>query len=195
MENTLERLVDRIYNEGISRADDRAASIISAAEANAKDILAKADAEASRRLKDAADLAAKTIQDTQVELQGLAARALAELRRNISALLVRNSLEQPLGALLADVDFVKTLIIELISNHSADDLTIILPMEKRDSISDELSKNMAAKLPNLEIIAGHIKNGFIVKAKNTGFEIEFTEESFIEFLKPLAKQATASLFG
>lgn len=194
MENTLERLVDRIYQEGISRADDRAASIVSAAEAQAKEIIAKAQTDAARRVQETTELTAKKLRDTQSELQGIVARAQAQLRRDISALLSHQVLNRPLSNLLSDADFLRGLIIELITKHRTDDLTIILPKEKREEIVTKFSAQMAEKLPGLEISVGPVKNGFIVKTKESGYEIEFSEESFLEFLKPLAKEATAKLF-
>ena len=68
MENTLDRMVERIYQEGIGRAEERAAAIVADAEKQAAEILARAKAEAAEIVSAAEQQAAAVKRSTQAEL-------------------------------------------------------------------------------------------------------------------------------
>lgn len=195
MENTLERMVERIYQEGIGRAEDRAASIVADAEKQAAEIIARAQSEATQIVQNAQLEAAGIKRSTQAELSGLAQHALAQLKHDIRALLVARTVTEPLRQALSDVQFVKELFLKLASAASPQAFVVTVPEAMRAELAAQLSAALSAKLPGLEIRGGGRKSGFVVAAKDAGYEIEFSEASLSEFLSPYMKKATAELFA
>ncbi len=194
MENTLERMVDRVYQEGISRAEKRAAEITGAAETEAAEIRRKAAAEAAQIIAAAKEDAMRLLRSTDSDLKMTASRALGSLRNEIASQLTARAVAEPLKTALTDVQFIKTLFLKLADNHDGAGLSIRVPAGQRDELARELSAAMQARLKGLEIRVGAMKSGFIVGEKDAGYEIDFTEAALLEFLQPFMKPAVAALF-
>ncbi|AFM14168.1 hypothetical protein [Turneriella parva] len=194
MENTLERIVDRVYQEGISRAQDRAAAITAAAEAQAAEITRKAKDEAAQITAAAKDEALRLLRSADSDLKLTASRALGSLRNEISQLLAAQAVASPLSAALSDVQFIKDLFLKLAENRDGTGLMLSVPQGQRDELVRGLSGLMQGRLKGLEILAGSMKAGFVVRERDAGFELDFTEPALLEFLQPHIKPAIASLF-
>jgi len=195
MENTLDRMVERIYQEGIGRAEDRAASIVAEAEKQAAEILSRAKADAAQIIAAAQQEAATIKRSTQAELSGLAQNTLSQLKHEIRALLVRRAVGEPLKTALSDVQFIKELFLKLAENAPAQAFVVTVPEAMRTELTRQLTGVLQAKLPGLEIRGAERKSGFVVEAKDAGYEIEFSEAALSEFLSPYMKKATAQLFA
>lgn len=195
MENTLDRMVERIYQEGIGRAEDRAASIVAEAEKQAAETLSRAKAEAAQIISAAEQQAAGIKRSTQAELSGLAQHALSQLKHDIRALLAKRTLGEPLKTALSDVQFIKDLFLKLAANAPAQAFVVTVPETMRAELSAQLATALQAKLPGLEIRGAERKSGFVVAAAGAGYEIEFSEAALSEFLAPYMKKATAELFA
>ncbi len=194
MENTLERMVDRVYQEGISRAEKRATEITGAAEAHAADIRRKAQDEAATIIAAARDEAQRLLRSTDSDLKLTASRALGNLRNEIASLLAARAIAEPLKAALSDVQFIQNLFLKIAENHDGAGLSITVTASQRDDLIRELSAALQAQLKGLEIRVGAMKSGFIVSEKDAGYEIDFTEVALLEFLQPFMKPAVAALF-
>ncbi len=195
MENTLDRMVERIYQEGIGRAEERAAAIVADAEKQAAEILARAKAEAAQIVSAAEQQAAVVKRTTQAELSGLAQHTLSQLKHDIRALLVQRTVGDPLKTALSDVQFIKDLFLKLAANVPAQAFVVTVPEAMRAELTGQLTGALQAKLPGLEIRGAERKSGFVVAAAGAGYEIEFSEASLSEFLAPYMKKATAQLFA
>jgi len=193
MENTLERMVDRIYEEGISRAEQKAAAIVAEAEAKAGEIVARANADAARIVGDAERQASEKKRSTEAELKAAAGRVVSGLRHEISSLLRERLIGAPVKTALADGDFIKDLILGIVKNQQNKDLTITVSEAQKDALLAKLKQAMQAELAGLTIIGDGRKSGFSIAEKGAGYEIEFSDHAMLEFLEPHLKQATAEL--
>lgn len=106
MENTLKRMVDRIYQEGISRAEDRSRQIVTAAETRAKEITAKARREAEEIVRQARAEAEKLLKTADSDLRLLGSRALSQLKNEIGSLVTAKAVAQPLASAASDAPFM-----------------------------------------------------------------------------------------
>lgn len=195
MENTLDRMVERIYQEGIGRAEDRAASIVADAEKQATEILVRAKAEAVQTISAAEQQAAGIKRSTQAELSGLAQHTLSQLKHDIRALLVQRTVGEPLKTALSDVQFIKDLFLKLAANATGQAFVVTVPETLREELASQLTGAVQAKLPGLEIRGAERKSGFVVAAAGAGYEIEFSEATLSEFLAPYMRKTTAQLFA
>ncbi|MFZ5630082.1 MAG: hypothetical protein ACOY5B_13195 [Spirochaetota bacterium] len=194
MENTLERMVDRIYQEGISKAEDRARQIVSAAETRAEEITGKARSEAGEILRQARAEAEKILKTADSDLRLLSSRALSQLKSDISRLISAKAIAQPVAAAASDVTFISEIVTQLLKTSSGGNFSLVVPEVLRERITSELSSKLGGSLKGLEIAAGSARSGFIVMQKDAGYELEFSEASLMEFLEPYLKPAIAALF-
>ena len=194
MDNTLERLVDRIYQEGVSKAEGKAAEILAKAEEQARERLKAAEHEAAQITARANSEAAQISQNMQSELRLAAARTLSDLKRAISTLLAERVIKEPLQGAFNDENFVRELVTGLTA-HAGDREIVISGSEPAiESLRQKLVIAMQAKLPALVVQGGGKSQGFSVAVKGNGFEIQFDEAAVWDFLNPHLRESTRLLF-
>lgn len=193
MENTLERMVDRIYQEGISRAEEKARSIVAEAEAKAQQVLAQAASESARVLAEAERQANDKKRSTEAELRAAAARVITGLKHDIGSLLRDRVVTRPVKAALSDVEFIKEVILAIVKQQQGREFAIVLSQAQQAVLVESLRAAMQEKLAQLEIQGDNRKSGFSIVAKGAGYELEFSEHALADFLEPHVKQATAEL--
>lgn len=195
MENTLERMVERIYQEGIGRAEDKARAVLADAEKRAAEKVTEATAEAERIVRQARDEATSLRRATESELAGLAQKALTQLRHEIQTLLVASAISDPLTETLRNSDFLRDLFLRLAEKADSKDFVVTVPEAMRAELTQSLKTALAGRLPNLMIEGGSLKGGFTVEARAGGYQVEFTDAALTRFLEPYLKPATAALFA
>jgi V/A-type H+-transporting ATPase subunit E len=195
MENTLERMVDRIYQEGISKAEDRARQIVAAAEARAEEITGKARGEAAEILRQAKAEADKLLRTAESDLRLLASRSLSQLKSEIGRLITAKAVAQPVATAASDVSFISEVITQLLRTGAGGSVSLLVPDALREQITQQLSARLVNALNGLEVRPGNMKSGFTVVQKDAGYELDFSEAALMEFLEPYLKPAVAALFS
>ena len=202
MQNKLQELTDKLYNEGLSKgkqeaeqmkanAKNEAAQIIAQAKEQAQEILAKAQSEA-------AELKSKTEND--VKMASL--QAFTAVKQQIENVIVAKTLA-PAKAAASETEFLKEIIKSIVSafnpeNSDSVALDIILPAEKQTELEkfakEQLSKICSAGV-DVQFSKG-IQGGFKIAPKGEGYMLSFTDKDFeniiAEYLRPKTKEL---LFG
>ena len=120
MQNKLQELTDKLYNEGLAKGKQ-----------DAEDLLAKAREEAARIVEDAKVQAAKIISNavkqaediqtrTEGDLKMASTQALAALRQQISNMVETRAVGSKVNEALADKAFVGKLIATVAGAFKAD---------------------------------------------------------------------------
>lgn len=201
MQNKLQELTDKLYNEGLSKGKQEGEAILAQARKDAEDIVAKAKKEADALLaaaaKEAEDLRSKVTGD----LKMAAGQSIAATRQDIESLIVARMTEKDIKEALTSADFVKETIAAVAKGFNASepvDLEILLP----ESLKNELEpfiENELGKALNGGISASFSKKiggGFTIAPKDGGYFISFTEETFKELISEYLRPATKKiLFG
>jgi len=184
--NNLDALADQIYQEGIEKANRESEKIVEEARQKAAGMIEEAEAEASNILNEAQANANRLESRTQNEIQVKSKQALSDLRVAIEQLLLSSSLDDPIKHLFQKEDFLKALILKVTEQWGAsDEYTISIPEDTHKDIRNFLSGHLNKELSSLTIKpSSDVRNGFTVKNTGEGYYISFTEEDFIEFLKP-----------
>ena len=203
MQNKLQELTDKLYNEGLSKgkqeaeqmkanAKNEAAQIIAQAKAQAEEILAKAQA-------DAAELKSKTENDVKMASQ----QAFTAVKKQIENAIVAKAIAAPVKAATTETEFLKEIIKSIVSafNPSNPDsvaLEIILPAGKHAEM-EKFAKETLSKICSAGVdvqFSKNIQGGFKISPKGEGYMLSFTNEDFeniiAEYLRPKTK---ALLFG
>ena len=201
MQNKLQELTDKLYNEGLAKGKQEGEEILAKAKVQADEIVAKAKAEAAAIVaaanKEAEDLKTKV----EGDLKMAAAQSVAATKKDIETLIVAKMTEAEVKKALASADFVKEVVLSVAKGFSAEepvDLEVVLP----ESLKKELEPfvtNELAKVLKGDIEASFSKKiagGFTIGPKDGGYFISFTDETFnaliSEYLRPATKKI---LFG
>ena len=201
MQNKLQELTDKLYNEGLSKGKQEGEEILAKAKGQAEEIVAKAKAEAAAIVaaanKDAEDLKTKV----QGDLKMAAAQSVAATKKDIETLVVTKMTETEVKKALSSADFVKEVILAVakgFTTEDAADLELVLP----ESLKKELEPFVTSELG--KVLKGGVEasftkkiaGGFTIGPKDGGYFISFTEETFnaliSEYLRPATKKI---LFG
>jgi len=202
MEKKLQELTEKIYAEGVGKANDEAAKIMTTAKAEAEQLLKKAnqDAEAIRlrAQKEAEDYKNSTMS----ELQMAARQALSSLKQQVGTLITVKSTESVKES-FSEKSFVQDLIAKALGNWSLEksenfDLAVILPKSDEEAMQS-FFKNSQLDLLNKGLVlnfSDKIKAGFKIGPKDGSYLISFTDEDFVSFFRSYLRSKTAELlFG
>lgn len=200
MESNLQSLLDKIYEEGIQKSKSESDQLLSHARAEAESILRKAESEAQEILEKAKSDSKKLRESTEADLKSAKNQTLTSLQSEISNLVTKKSIEQPIKNLSIDLDFLKDLILKITENWigsvgnrgiSADQLEILIPQEQKQEFESKMQSVITGKLEGLKISGSHIKTGFQILRKDKGYRVDFTEEAMTEFFRGFLRQKTA----
>ncbi len=201
MENKLQELTDKLYNEGLSKgktegeallakAREEAAAIVAAAEKEAADIKSKAEKEAS-------DYKTKVSGD----LKMAAGQSVQATRKDIENLIVFKASDSAVDNALSDEAFVKEIIKSVAEKFSADeavDLNLVLPESLKSALEPFVKNELTSILKggvNAEF-SKKISGGFKIGPKDGSYFISFTDETFKELISEYLRPATRKLlFG
>lgn len=203
MQNKLQELTDKLYNEGLQKgkqeaeqmkanAKKDAAEIIAQAKEQAQEILAKAQA-------DAAELKSKTLNDVKMASQ----QAFTAVRKEIENAIIAKAVAAPVKDAVKDTDFLKEIIKAIVAAFNPDNtdpvsLELILPSEKQQEL-DSFAKESLSKICSAGIdvkFSKSVQGGFRISPNEGGYMLSFTDKDFeniiAEYLRPKTK---ALLFG
>ncbi|HIT49103.1 MAG TPA: hypothetical protein IAC34_06390 [Candidatus Coprenecus stercoripullorum] len=203
MQDKLQELTDRLYNEGLAKGKAEAEELKEGAKAEAGRIISEARKEAGNIIaaarKEAEDIKAKSANDIKMASEN----TVSALRQRIEGCILTQALSAPIGKALSDEDFIKSIITTLAEafkagNPEAVGLEAVLPEKTgseligfiRGKISEIMGKGVEISL------SPHINAGFRIGPKEQGYLISFSDEDFMRifasYLRPVTKKI---LFG
>ena len=201
MQNKLQELTDRLYNEGLSKGKQEGEELLAKAKVQAEEIVAKAQAEAAQIVaaaqKQAEDLKTKTASDVRMA----AAQSLAATKKDIETLIVGKMTDEAVKKTLSSADYVKELIKAVAEKFTTDgpvELAVVLPealkKELEPFVTDELAKTLGAGVE--ASFSKKVSGGFQIGPKEGGYFISFTDETFTELISEYLRPTTKKLlFG
>ena len=203
MQDKLQELTDRLYNEGLSKGKHDGEELLQKAQAEAEGIIAQAKTEAERIIaqanKEAEELKTKVAADVKMA----ATQSIAVTKQEIEKMVVTKAAAEGVKANMGSATFVKELITSVVkafnpANASPVDLNLILP----ESLKAELEpfvKNEIANQFKGEVKVDYSKKmngGFKVSPKEGGYMLQFTDEEFTQLIANYLRPATKKiLFG
>jgi len=201
MQNKLQELTDRLYNEGLSKGKQEGEELVAKATAQAEAIVAKAKAEAeaivAQARKEAEDLKTKISSD--VKMASL--ESISATKQDIEGLIVAKMANEATSKALSEADFVKGIIKAVAEKFSAEesaDIALVLP----ESLKSELEPFVNAELAKIlkgsvaASFSKKIAGGFTIGPKDGSYYISLTDETFQELIGAYLRPATKKiLFG
>lgn len=198
MQTKVQELTDKLYSEGVEKAQKEADAIIKEAKEKASKIEKEAQKKAEKIEQDANADAEKLRQHVESELKMTVNQSVSALKQNLASLLTLKAIEPGVKELFSNTDFLKVLIEKIVKgwvDKGQMDISVVLSekeqteMEKffQNQLADELNKGLEIEYSN------GIKSGFKVGPADKSYQISFTDEDFTNFLKSYLRPKTNEL--
>lgn len=203
MQNKLQELTEKIYNEGLSKGTEEANQLVANAKEEANKIISKAKKEAEQIVSDAATKGAELKKNAETEVEISVKQVVTALKQDISKLIETKVIDAPLKDALKDVEFVKTIIQAAMANWSPNTsgqvaLNVLVPEAQEKELQEFLSSKVSSTLnQEVEVVADrNLKYGFKIGPQDGSYFIGFSEKDFEnlfrEYMRP---RIVEQLFG
>lgn len=201
MQNKLQELTDKLYNEGLSKGKQEGEALLQEATAKADSILAEARKEADGIIAKARKEAEELKTRVNADLRMAANQSIAATKQDIEKIVVAKITDKEVKTALSSADFLKEIITAVARNFNAAepvDLEVVLPESLKKEMEPFVAKELSSILKSgiTASFSKKIGGGFTIGPKDGSYFISFTDETFTdlisEYLRPAAKKI---LFG
>lgn len=201
MQNKLQELTDKLYNEGLSKGREEGEALLAKAKSQAADIVAEAEKKAAEIMTKAEKEAEAYKVKVAGDLKMAASQSVQATRKDIEDLVVFKMTGAATEKALSDEAFVKEVIkavAEKFNAETAMDLNLVLPESLKSSL-DPFVKNELSTILKGQVNASFSKKiagGFTIGPKDGSYFISLTDETFKELISEYLRPATRKLlFG
>lgn len=199
MENKLQALTDKLYQDGLSKGKEEGERLLQEAKAQASRIVESAQEQAKEIVEKARKEAEDLKNNTLTEIKITSRQMISTLKEEVENHLMRRSLVPALHSAMEQVEFVQLVIVKAMecfkpAGYNGSSLELLLPEDYRDRFDKFLEGQLGADLEaGLEVkFDGDLKGGFKIVNKSEGYQLSFTEEDFMalfeEYARPRIKQ-------
>ncbi len=201
MQNKLQELTDKLYNEGLSKGREEGEALLAKAKSQAADIVAEAEKKAAEIMTKAEKEAEAYKVKVAGDLKMAASQSVQATRKDIEDLVVFKMTGAATEKALSDEAFVKEVIkavAEKFNAETAMDLNLVLPETLKSSL-EPFVKNELSTILKGQVNASFSKKiagGFTIGPKDGSYFISLTDETFKELISEYLRPATRKLlFG
>ncbi len=182
MENKLQELTQKLYDEGLEKGRAEADRLVAEAREQAAKIVAEAEARAAAAVAEAEAKAEDVSKNTLTEIALAGRQAVAKIKTEIASMIVAKSISAGVKQAGMDPEFIKEMLLAAARNWNGADagkvsLQALLPEEARERLDAAFGKS-AGELLAAGIEVGYskeVRTGFRVGAKEGGYYISFSD--------------------
>lgn len=198
MQTKLQELTDKIYQEGVQKAQNEAEELLTRAKNEAAEIVAKAHVDAQKILEESERKAKENARNVESELKLSAGQAMSALKQSIAQLITMKVVNPGVNAIFSDTKFLSELLLKIVEGfvQKGDfDLKVLLSQKDllqldgfiRNSFSTELNQGLVVEAD------AKVKGGFKIGPKDGSYLISFTEEDFKNFFRTYVRAKSSEL--
>lgn len=200
MENKLQQLTQKLYNEGLEKGRAEADRLVADAKAQAEKILADARAQADASVRQARTQAEEIRKNSLTEISLAGKQAVAKIKEEIASMIVARTTYPAVKEASLDPSFLEQMLLAVARNWNGADsskisLRALLPEGERARL-DEVFEKSAKELLSEGIEVGwskEVSTGFKVGAKQGGYYISFTDADFDALLGEYLREKVAEM--
>lgn len=182
MENKLQELTRKLYDEGLEKGRADADRLIADAKAQAQKILAEAETRAAGIVRAAESRAEDVEKNTMTEIALAGRQAVSKIKSEIATMIVTKATAEGVKSAALDPKFLEEMLIAVARNWNGADsgkveLQALLPEDARAQLDAAFAKS-AKTLLDAGIEVGwsrEVKTGFKIGTKEGGYYISFTD--------------------
>lgn len=193
MENKIQELTEKIFNEGVEKGKNEATRLIEEAQKRAEAIVNEARENAAAIVAQAQKDAEEINNNTRSELRLFGAQAVGALKSEtaniVTDTIVKNAVKEALAG-----DALKNILVKIAERWSADEPLVISTSE-----AEELKAYFAAKAKALldkgvkiEQVNG-LRTSFSIAPADGSYKVNFGEAEFEAFLKSFLRPQIVEL--
>lgn len=199
MDNKIQELAEKIYKDGVEKAENEATAIIQKAEADCDAMLLKAKEEAERIIQVAKKTAEETTMSANKEIEISLSNAQSTLQNAITNLLSSMVVKESVENIYSDPNKLHELVLTISKEiiKGGDSSVSIATANKSDLECFFLSKanDILGKELTLKEIEGKPYK-FEIHSNEGGYKIEISQESLAEYFKDYLRPKLRNyLFG
>lgn len=196
MENKIQVLSDKIYQEGVQKGNLEAQRLIEEAQKKAQQLIDDAKAEADKILQDARKSAEELNENTKSELKLFAGQALNALKTEIINLLTNSTVNDAVKGFVSDKEFLNKFIVNLATQWTASE-PVVISVSDADTLKKYFLQHAMTLLDKgvqIEQVNG-IKALFSISPADGSYKVNFGEKEFENYFKDfLRPQLVEMLF-
>ena len=196
MENKIQELTDKIYQEGVEKGNLEAQRLIANAQEEAKKIVEDARKEAESIIASSRKSADELADNTKSELKLFAGQAVNALKSEIATMVTNKIIGDSVNAFVQDKNFLNAFIVALASKWSVNE-PIVISTADAESLKKYFAvhaSDLLTKGVRIEQVNG-IKTLFTVAPADGSYKVNFGEEEFMNYFKAfLRPQLVEMLF-
>lgn len=196
MDNKLQELTEKLYNEGVAKGNQKAETILANAQAEASNLVKQAKQEAQAIVEAAQKSAEELTKNTRNELQMASKQAISALAQEVTSLINGSIVSASVKQATTDTSFMQNLIFTAVQNWATkQDLLVVVPEKDKSAVIDYFTAQAKSVLDNGLTIesANNIKAGFQIGPKDGSYKVSFTEADFINFFKEFLRPKLVEL--
>ncbi len=196
MDTRLQELTDKIYQEGVEKGKEEAASIVNAAKKEAAKLVEAATKEAESITANAKASAEELSKNTVSELKITAAQMVEAVKQEITDLVNANIAASSVKPAIADPAFIQDMVKATLANWSKDDQVKVMVSDNDEAKVEKFVtsslKGMFDKGIQVEKV-NNIHAGFQVGPADGSYKVSFTDEDFLAFFKEYIRPRLAKM--
>jgi len=196
MEQKLQEITEKLYQEGVVKGNEEAGRIIVDANESASSIIENARKEANAIIADAEKKAVELNKNTRSELQLASKQLIASLEQEVVTLVNGKIVEDAVKTATDDKQFIQQLILTAVEKWVSEKnaQVFVAPAEKKE-IEDFFTAKAKQLLDKGLAIesANNIKAGFQIGPSDGSYKVSFTREDFIRFFKEFIRPKVVEL--
>ena len=189
MQNKLQELTDKLYNEGLSKGKKEAEDLKAAAVKESDRIIADARKEAEKIIADARKEAEELRTRVENDIRMASAQTISSVRQRIESIIIAKAVSADTKKSLEDPDMIKSLLTTVAAAFNA-----VLPASMQESLQAWFGENAVKAMDKgIDVtFSKQIQGGFKIGPKDGGYMISFAEGDFenilTEYLRPTARK-------
>lgn len=195
MENKLQQLTQKLYDEGLEKGRSEAGKLVADAEAQAAKIVAEAKAQADAIEREARARVEDVEKNTMAEIALAGKQAVAKIKQQIASMIVARTTSEGVKSAAMDPAFIKEMLLAAARNWNGADaskveLQALLPEAERERF-DRAFADAAGELLAAGIEVGYsdrVSGGFRVGARDGGYYVSFSDADFDALLREYLRE-------
>ena len=192
----LKPLVDKVYNEGIKKAEDEAGKIIAEAKRQSAELLKETEAHIAKMEAQSKEQMNRIRENLNSELKAVSQQAVSNVKNELAAVISNKVAAQGISEALSEKDFLQKIILTVLQKwnqaNTGFQLELLLNKDDESQLKDFFEQRIKKELATeLEIvIENKIKSGFRIRVKNENYYVSFTGDDFENFFKGYLRKKT-----
>lgn len=199
MDNKIQELAQKIYHDGVEKANAEALSIVEKAEAKRDEVLAAAHEEAERILSSAKAEAKATKEQTESDLKNVITNASDALQSAITDMVNSKAINKGVDAAFSNPESLYSIIVEMSKQMFTSDANGIIistsDAQKLEEYFRKEAKDIFDQGVKIREVAGK-SAGFDVSPEGADYKVTISKEAFAEYFKSFMRPRMKTiLFG